>query len=266
MAHHLSRSRLIKRALNSLGLLISCTVMGGLSNLTGECRNGQVFLQWEEKELPATARIAVYGSRERISLANLDQAEELASLLNVGSARDWWQDVNMFLVNRSQEARKEENFAGNVADLGEGSAEQPGFVITDNGAPIPPTGGLHVHTPTLDQTGKRYFAVACRDTGKIVGFAATENPIEVVAAPIQPIRLGTKEWGRGSCKGLPLVVSLHGRGGGVGVDKQGKPVGTHLLFADRSIAWREGIPFKFSLSSTADLWRCALTTASGLGV
>ena len=247
MAHLSSHSRLIRRVLNSLGLLISCTVMGGLSDLTGECRNGQVFLQWQEQELPATARITVYGSNERISLANLDQAEELASLLNVGSARDWWQDVNMFLVNRSQEARKEENFAGNVADLGEGRAEQPGFVITDNGAPIPPTGGLHVHTPNIDQTGKRYFAVVCRNAGKIVGFAATELPIDVVAAPIQPIRLGTKEWGQGSCKGLPLVVSLHGRGGGVGVDKEGKPVGTHLLFADRSVAWREGIPFKFSL-------------------
>ncbi len=247
MAHHSSHSRLIKRALNSLGLLISCTVMGGLSQLTGECRNGQVFLQWQEEGLPSSARLAVYGSREKISLASLEQAEELASLLNVGSARDWWQDVNMFLVNRSQEARKEENFAGNVADLGEGKAEQPGFVITDNGAPIPPTGGLHVHTPTLDQTGKRFFAVVCRDADKIVGFAAMNEPIEVVASPIQPIRLGTKEWGRGSCKGLPLVVSLHGRGGGVGVDKQGKPVGTHLLFADRSVAWREGIPFKFSL-------------------
>ena len=226
---------------------MSCAVYAGLSDLTVECRNGQVFMRWKEADLPQSARISVYGSRERITLDNLAKAEELASLLNVGSARDWWQDVDMFLINRSQQQRNEENFAGNVADLDGAKGAQPGFVIEDNGAPISPEGGLHVHTPDSTQTGRRYFAVLCQNDGKQIGFAATEAPIEVTAGPIQPIRLAGTDWGRGSCKGLPLVVTLHGRGGGVGVDKQGHPVGTHLLFMDKSVAWREGIPMKFSL-------------------
>ncbi|MBP5639713.1 MAG: prolyl oligopeptidase family serine peptidase, partial [Victivallales bacterium] len=153
----------------------------------------------------------------------------------------------MFLVNRSKKARSEENFAGDVSDLDGKKHTTPGFVIQDNGKPISPEGGLHVHTPSSDQTGKRFFAVVCKNDGKTIGFAATDAPIDVVAAPIQPIRLNTTDWKRDSCKGLPLVVMLHGRGGGVGVNSNGNPVGTHLLFGDKSVAWREGIPFKFSL-------------------
>ncbi len=242
-----------KRTILSIGAaVLSCAVQAGVSNLTAECRNGQVFLQWQETDLPSTARLAVYGSDDKITEDNVWQAEELASLLNTGSARDWWRDVNMFLVNRSQKARSEENFAGNVADLDKQKKDFPGFVIEDNGKPIPPDGGLHVHTPTTAQTGKRHYAVVCKNADKVIGFAATATPIDVVAAPARPIRLAGKGWEKDSCKGLPLVVTLHGRGGGVGVDGQGNPVGTHLLFGDRTVAWREGIPFKFSLYRIRD--------------
>lgn len=226
-------------------MMAAWTIFGGVEELTGEYRNGQVFLQWKEKGLPADARLTVYGSSQAITQENLKDAEVLADLLNTGSARDWWQDVNAFQVNRSKEARSEENFAGDVADVDGKKYAQPGFVIRDNGTPIPADGGLHVHTPAPSQTGNRFYAVRCTKEEKVLGFAATSTPIDVKAGAIQPIIIDGQNWEKDCAKGLPLIIHLHGRGGGVGVDGKGNPVGTHLLFTDKSLAWREGIPVKF---------------------
>ena len=225
----------------------------GLSGLTAQYRNGQVFLQWRESGLSPEARLTVWGSSRPITEKNCRSAEKLADRLNSNSAEDWWRDVSSFVVTRSEEQKSEEIFAGQTAEQETGSPEKQGFVIRDGGRPIPVGGGLHVHTPmTPAETGKRYYAVTCRDRGKAAGFTTLQKPVAVRMAPIRPIRISDSKMPRGSGKGLPMLILLHGRGGGVGVDSQGRPLGTHLFFADRTLGWREGLPFKFSVEVRPD--------------
>ena len=229
--------------------LLGSTVHAGISGLTAQYRNGQVFLQWQESGLSPKARLTVWGSAEPITEQNFSRAEKLADLLNANSARDWWRDVSSFLVQRSQEQKSEEIFAGKIARRKTGSPSVQGFVIEDGGKTIPADGGLHVHTPmTPAETGKRYYAVSCQDQGKPAGFTALAKPVEVSLAPAQAIRIAGPTMERGCGKGRPLVVVLHGRGGGVGVDPKGRAVGTHLFFSDRTLGWREGLPFKFTVN------------------
>ena len=226
----------------------AATAAAGLSDLRGEYRNGQVFLQWRETGLPADARLSVWSSAAPITAATLDRATEVASLLNVNSARDWWLDRANFVIDRSKKAKSEEIFAGNVADVDKSKQGLiRGFVISDGGAPIAPEGGLHVHTPKAGQTGSRYYAVGRVKNGKVLEFTATAAPLEVGPGQVNAIRIAgniTRE----QTAGKPMIVSLHGRGGGVGVDSRGNPVGTHILFTDSTLAWREGIPYKFTVS------------------
>lgn len=239
----------MKKTLFLSGAALLCaSAHAGVSGLTAEYRDGQVFLQWQESGLSPEARLTVWGSSEPITEANLARAEKLADKLNVNSARDWWRDVSAFLVRRTNAQKSEEIFAGNVAEKKASGPAARGFVIEEGGKPVPADGGLHVHTPmTRKETGKRYYAVTCVDGGKPAGFAALAKPVDVKLAPAQAIRIAGEKMARGSGKGLPLLVRLHGRGGGVGVDSRGRAVGTHLFFADRTLGWREGLPFKFSV-------------------
>ena len=170
--------------------LICSTLHAGISGLTAQYRNGQVFLQWQESDLSPEARLTVWGSSEPITEQNFQQAEKLAENLNANSARDWWWDVSSFLVKRSKAQKSEEIFAGKTAQSQKRSLPPQGFIIEDGGKPIPVDGGLHVHTP-MDpkETGKRYYAVSCLDQGKNAGFAALANPVEVSIAPVQAIRI-----------------------------------------------------------------------------
>ena len=228
--------------------MLCSSVQAGISGLTAQYRNGQVFLQWKESDLSPKARLTVWGSSEPITEQNFSRAEKLADQLNVNSARDWWLDVSSFLTQRSKEQKSEEIFAGKTAQPKTGSSAVQGFVIEDCGKPIPADGGLHVHTPmNRRETGKRYYAVSCQDQGKTAGFTALEKPIKVSIAPTPAIRIAGSKVSRGSGKGRPLVVCLHGRGGGVGVDNKGRALGTHLFFTDRTLGWREGLPFKFTV-------------------
>ncbi len=222
-----------------------------LSDLTAECRNGQVFLRWKEAGLPADARLAVWSSDRPISSERLEDSECVAKLLNTGSARDWWLDQASFLVPRGNTRKSEEIFAGGDSSAASATAQTAGFVIADGAAPLDPASGLHVHTPTPEQSGMRYFAVAWQSDlkGPVRQVLALEQPVEVKSGPIRPITVKGPVLERGSASGKPLTISLHGRGGGVGVDTKGNPQGTHLWFADRSVAWREGIPFKFAVSA-----------------
>ena len=230
-------------------LFFSCSA--GLSGLKGEYRNGQVFLQWQEKSLPADARLAVWGSNAPITEQNLDKAEQLADMLNLNSACDWWRDAANFLGKRTKAMREDEPFANNAAEK-ENRAGKQGFVISDMGKPIPGDGGLHVHTPSAAQTGKRYFAVTAQVKGKRCGFTALAKAIEVGPGKCAPIAIGGKFLKKGSCKGLPLLIALHGRGGGSGVDNKGRALGSHVIYVSRDLAWREGIPFKFQINKTRD--------------
>ena len=60
----------------------------GLANLRGSFRNGQVFLQWDEAELPPGTRLHVYSAAGQITDGNLAGATCLARHLLPGSAHD----------------------------------------------------------------------------------------------------------------------------------------------------------------------------------
>ena len=151
------------------GMMLQC--WAGISGLRGEYRNGQVFLQWQEKDLPADARLSVWSSSEPISVATLGKAEKVAAMLNTRSANDWWLNPQMFHTKRSKKARSEEIFAGKVADTDTAKLKEQGFVITDRGEPLAPDGGLHglpigtevcVGDRCLDHT-KGGIEVVCHD-------------------------------------------------------------------------------------------------------
>ena len=233
--------------------LATAAAVGSLSanitDLTAEYRAGQVFLQWKENGLSPEARLSVWSSADPITEQNVQSAQKLAGQLNAGSARDWWRDVSSFLVQKNKTLKHEEIFAGSRAEGKTGKSEDRGFVLTDFGKPIPSGGGLHVHTPMTEaETGKRYYAVTCMDQGKPAGFTALTKPVTVKLGKPQAIQIAGRKMPRGCGKGRPLLIYLHGRGGGVGVDSKGRAVGTHLFFADRTLGWREGLPFKFTVS------------------
>ena len=223
-------------------------VLAGVSDLSAVYRNGQVFLRWSEKDLPADARLEVRGSARPVSRENFEEAPLLADMLNTGSAGDWWLDASNFLVKRTAAIRADEPFAGDTAENEAAKKKRRGFVIEDGGSPIPAEGGLHVHTPRKEETGKRYFAVIARSGGKVCGFSSLAEPVEVGPGFSRPLALSKRGLKKDSCKGMALVVRLHGRGGGAGVDGKGRAVGTHIIYASRDFAWREGIPFKFQVS------------------
>ena len=236
------------------------SVHAGLSGLTAQYRDGQVFLQWKESGLDPESRLTVWGSSEPITERNFSRAEKLADHLNVGSAGDWWRDVSSFLVPKPLTQKSEEIYAGKTAEQEGLSPKGQGFVIEDCGKPIPACGGLHVHTPMKrSETGRRYYAVSCQYGGQAAGFTALDAPVDVHTAPIRPIQISGRKIPRGSGKGRPLVVYLHGRGGGVGVDAEGRALGTHLFFTDRTLGWREGLPFKFTVDLHSFPDRVALT-------
>jgi pimeloyl-ACP methyl ester carboxylesterase len=236
-----------------------------LADLKAVFRNGQVFLQWQEKDLPKDCRLAVWSSSAPITKDNVKQALCVADLLNTQSAADWWLDASNFLVKRSKKIKADEPFANTSADLQSKAKKRLGFIISDGGAPIPADGGLHVHTPRPGETGMRYFAVSAEFKGKNCGFTALSKPIEVGAGKSSPIALKKNFLKKNSCKGLPLIVELHGRGGGVGVDGKGRALGTHIIYSSRDFAWREGIPFKFTISKDSKEVRMYLNDRIWIG-
>ena len=236
------------KKLVTAALMLSCAgSFAGISGLTAVYRNQQVFLQWQEQKLPADTRLAVWSSSSPITFENYQKAVCIADLLNKSSAEDWWLDAGNFLVPRTKKIIADEPFANTNADMKSKAKERQGFIISDGGAPIPANGGLHVHTPRKDETGLRYFAVTAVSKGKNCGFTTLSAPVQVGPGKSIPISLRKKGLARNSCKGLPLIVELHGRGGGVGVSK-GKALGTHIIYSSRDFAWREGIPFKFTVA------------------
>ena len=239
-------------ALCSVLSMMGCAVAGDvpeLSALAAEYRDGQVFLQWQEKNIPADGRLSVWSSD-----TPGERGEKIAALLNPRSARDWWLDIDSFIVPRTSKQKGEEIFAGSVASESDKRRKVTGFVIKEGSAPISPDGGLHVHTPGKGQTGKRYYTVTLHKgtDDKILAQCSSSVPVEVKEGKAMPICLRSRPMPAGSGKNKPLVVVLHGRGGGAGIDSRGNKVGTHLLFAPRQLAWREGIPFKFTTAIRSD--------------
>ena len=129
------------------GTLSTTLSAGELTDLRAEYRDNQLFLQWQENNLPKEARLTVWRSKTPITRENLKSAEPVADQLNPGSARDWWQDIDSFYVRKGNDKKSEEIFAGDVADGGKEKKAIPGFVIKENGKSLDPRSGLHVHTP-----------------------------------------------------------------------------------------------------------------------
>ena len=127
----------MKKLLLSLGMVSALSLCAGVGELNGVFRNGQVFLQWKESGLAKDTRLSVWKSDKPITRENVSKAVRVASLLNVNSSRDWWLDPDSFVIKRSRKAKGEEIFAGNVTDVGEQKKQVRGFVIENNGKPIP---------------------------------------------------------------------------------------------------------------------------------
>ena len=249
---------IMKKFFTALLLLVCGTVFGTaankalISDLQVHDYNGQVFLQWQEKNLPADARLKVWSSEKPVTLKA--PGKPVAHYLNTGSARDWWLDIDSFLLPRDKKLKDEEIFAGAVANEFDPERPAQGFVIHEGGKPIDHKGGLHVHTPGKGERGKRYFAVTLHSgyNDEILQIISTPEAIELPEGKAHPINISGKPMPQNCAKNKPLVVSLHGRGGGVGVDSRGNPRGTHLLFVPAELAWREGIPFKFAVKILED--------------
>lgn len=246
----------MKRKLFTLlaGAAATTLLSGGeLSNLRAEFRSGQVFLQWRENALPSNARLSVWRSRKPITQETLKSAECIADLLNPGSARDWWQDIDSFYVRKGNDRKSEEIFAGDVADEKNGKKAVPGFIIRENGTALDPASGLHVHTP--EKKGAFYYAVSWKKgmRGMPEELLSLASPLEIPSpGKALPIRIAGRKLTRGCGGGLPLLIQLHGRGGGAGIDSRGRARGTHLIFLDRTLGWREGLPLKFNVSVRKD--------------
>ncbi len=232
-----------------------------IADLSAEARDGQVFLQWQEKELPQDARLTVWSSAAPITSLKASGVRCEADLLNPGSARDWWQDINSFYSKEAQNRKskkggkakkflKEEDiFAGNVATENTAQKEIPGFIIKEDGKPLDPKSGLHVHTPA--EAGSRYFAVSWKKglDGEVQQFITVKSPVKFQQGKVTPFACAGKPLRKGCATGKPLILSVHGRGGGAGVDGKGNPVGNYLMFMNKDQAWREGIPMKFTVNN-----------------
>ncbi|MBR6074226.1 MAG: hypothetical protein IKP87_02895, partial [Victivallales bacterium] len=209
-----------------------------ITDVKAVCRHGQVFLTWDEKELPQDAVLSVYASRSPITAENLPQAMLLAKDILPGSARDWLKDPASF-----------------KKDVPHG--EPVGFVIEPGAEPLNPSSGLHVHTVTQQTSGDIYFAVVWknRDTALspiIAGENAMTAPCHAAVDQPIPVWQGTpdKEPQANSCEGLPLILDLHGRGGGDTSNPQS--TFNSLWFANAQQGWREGLAFKFQMNVLPD--------------
>ena len=94
-----------KLLLSAGGAFVMATAHAGVENLTGEFRNGQLFLQWKESNLAADTRLSVWSSDAPITRENVTKAVKIGSMLNLHSARDWWLDIDSFIVKRSKSAK-----------------------------------------------------------------------------------------------------------------------------------------------------------------
>ncbi len=212
------------------GTMLATTV----TNLQATYRSGQVFLTWQERDLPADALFTVHSHHEPITADNLSAALTLASGIHRGSARDWWQDPQSFNLKAEP-------------------AEPQGFVIANGAAPLAPDSGLHVHTVAATTTGSRYFAVTWTGSQAITpGANSLTRPCHTeVAQPVPIWQAATPAPQSQSAQGKALVISLHGRGGGITAGPKAQAANC-LWFGDCDQGWREGLPVKFNLTSSGD--------------
>lgn len=211
-----------------------------VTNLKAEARDGQVFLTWDE---PAgwLGRLTVVSSATPLTDANVAQAAVLGHHISPGSANDWWLNPETY---------------GNPLAVDPATGQKPpiprdGWLLTPGGQRLNPAGGLFVHTLAADEGGPRYYAVLSQDEAGVgnqevvTGANALAQPVTQQPAPVVPIWQNTGAPPDPALgKGKPLHLILHAKTGRGGMD--------WLVFGDRSLGWREGLPFKFGVRITAD--------------
>lgn len=209
------------------------------TNLRGEYRTGQVFLQWDEPEGLEGVRFRVLGADEPITDANAAGADVLGDYMLPGSSTDWW--LNPLTYGKPLDA------------LPEGRREivVDGWIIAEGGERIEPGNGLFVHTVTDETAGERYYAVASWPEGAVgeigpigPGVNSLTEPITGEVAPIEPIWQGdpANRPVAGCGADMPLDVALHAKTGRGGME--------WLVFGPSELGWRESLPFKFGANVT----------------
>lgn len=215
-------------------LLTAVCAAPPVTDLQANYRDGQIFLTWREAPTPAGTTFNVYVAKQPLTPADLTAERRIAHHVEPHSARDWWQDPASF-------------------DAKAPAGEPAGFVIEAGAAPLDPSGGLFVYTITPETAGPLWFAVTSSDgegqetTDLIAGANLLAEPITGQVAPVRAIWVGDGEApAAGSGQGKRLVLSLHGRGGGVTAAERPQTV-NYLLFGDASQGWREGLSAKFQI-------------------
>jgi hypothetical protein len=218
------------------------------TNLQATCRQGQVVLTWDE---PAGLQgdLTVHMAKTPITTANLTQATVVAEGLNPGTAYDWWLNKETY---------------GNPLPVDPNTGQKPpipheGFIISPGGQRLNPDSGLHVHTVAPDEAGACYYAVVGADNKEIVpGQNSLTQPVDQQAAAVAPIwqeAAPAPDVAKG--KGLPLHLILHAKTGIGGME--------YLAFGDKSLGWREGLPFKFGVRITANAVEVRPTDRTWIG-
>ncbi len=213
----------------------SCSAAPAVSNLRAQCRQGQVFLTWDEPPgLQGT--LTVLASPAPITTETARQATVIAHHLNPGSASDWWLNPETYGAPLEKDPK-----TGQKPPI-----PHEGFVIEAGGARLNPDSGLHVHTVGAGETGPRHFAVVAVaadgtvDWDLVPGANALAAPVEQTPAPVEPIWVGAGTPPDPTVtKGLPVHLQLHA--------KRGKGGQEWLAFGDATLGWREGLPFKFGV-------------------
>ena len=200
-----------------------------VSNLAAEYRFGQVFLTWNETDVPEGTTFNVYLSKAALGAGGLGGAALVGHHVEKYSATDWWLDPASF----------------NDAE----SSTPVGFVIEDGAAPLNPRSGLFVHTVTDDNVDQMYFAVTStspdgtEDTAVVAGANATRQAIRGAVEMPRPVQLGDAP-NPGAGEGRALALRLHGRG----ADGSGAPNGANfVMFGTTKHGWRQGLARRFTV-------------------
>ena len=214
-----------------------------ITNLKANYRNGQVFITWDEKDLPSGSTLNVYMFNKEITDKNLSQATKIGHHIEPHSATDWTVDYG-------------------YVKKGATHSKPVGFVIETGCTPLDPMKGLFVHTITKKNLKNSYYAVTTSSSnGKennSIKQAANSliAPVKQKIEPIQPIYLGKKEDIGTKQAALykspekqPLVMFLHALGGPIFKDKKLLKPANMQVFLGPEYGWREGLVFKFHLHS-----------------
>ncbi len=221
-------SRFLAAALLLLAVL-PASAAPVVSNVRAEYRFGQVFLTWNESNVPEGTTFNVYLLDAPADEASLAQADLVGHHVEKYSATDWWLDPASF------------NDAASTPPVG--------FVIEQGAEPLNPRSGLFVHTVTDDNTDQMYFAVTPtdpqgnEDRQVLLGANATREAARGAVEMPRAIQLGSAP-AAGSGSGKGLTVRLHGRG----ADGFGGPSGANfVMFGTIKHGWRQGLARRFTV-------------------